>query len=768
MPEENANLAWVAQNSQQWQWASAQSWNDFILNFWDEEKDIKNDDVNWSEGFVDVAETIEPSENLNQWFDLSFWKEESKEENLDINTGISAMSQESENWDWGETSDTDFNLNLWEDLSSSQEDNSMEVDLSPETLSSEDMISPESDLSDIVGESETNSEMDADGVFSEKESDGWFNNETDNFLSDNESISDHLNQESASSEPEQQYFDLSEDVEEWLPESAVESIKESDKNSDLLSEDSVLEENLNVSAMEQPDEFASTEFQDSINDVKSWELEENVENSDAKMEESNIEQNLEVSTENLEEIAVPQNDIIDFTWIDFEPTENNIDFWDGEEVNSTQDTFDSNNMDAEPENDTELPNINNESNISNDVVLNEWEPQITETQMDVPQQLEANIDDSIENEATMQEPSIALNEEWNLNENTEIEFVGWEDSKIAQTSSDPAPEMVLDNPQYNQSINENVEAETTINSQENVATINMDEPLSEWHVDQSSSMEVQSTLSLDQILDSEILSQTEFSDKSVAVPNNVVESAWIFANKKMVVALVWVGIFLLVGFVASLAFPSGNSKREPNEVVSTWETLFPTEELEHWVSGNSPSSTETEIPLFPESDDAWEISWDTSSESTIWWATSTVIFPAVDDELEDTDYVQPSLYTWVEIYEKESYSDAVSIEEIMWVISSFKSQAESYYSYGQENQDRYLIKYATQIKYLCNNYEQRVKDGEWLDLDSLYAFRKEVNEALSKIDIHNNGWDSTVVVHSSTDESYFDGKDELTNYIYNR
>ena len=50
----------------------------------------------------------------------------------------------------------------------------------------------------------------------------------------------------------------------------------------------------------------------------------------------------------------------------------------------------------------------------------------------------------------------------------------------------------------------------------------------------------------------------------------------------------------------------------------------------------------------------------------------------------------------------------VSVDKIRSDIFSFKSQGEIYYSAGQSTSDRQLMKYASQMIYLCDNYEAQI------------------------------------------------------------
>lgn len=307
----------------------------------------------------------------------------------------------------------------------------------------------------------------------------------------------------------------------------------------------------------------------------------------------------------------------------------------------------------------------------------------------------------------------------------------------------------------------------------------------EWNEVQSNSMEdlnvvkqqeatqVQSTLSLDQILDTELLSNPNLKDNSTAIPVNTVSTWGFFSNKKVVWVLAWVGIFLLATFVVVLAFPSGDGSRKPNEVVTVNTGVFPdipNPDETHWtpeepeinVSGQDTSSGSSVNPQDP----SW-LTWDR-------WTPSGVFFPAVEDPESSSIVLEPEPYIFVP--EETSWGqteetpviEEVSIDKIRADIFSFKSQAEIYYSAGQDTSDKQLMKYATQMKYLCENYQEKLDSWEWIDYESYSTFRESVTKIISKINTYMGWWDDLVVIQNLEDTSYFEGKEELLNYIQNR
>ena len=307
----------------------------------------------------------------------------------------------------------------------------------------------------------------------------------------------------------------------------------------------------------------------------------------------------------------------------------------------------------------------------------------------------------------------------------------------------------------------------------------------------SHEIEVQSTLSLDQILDSELLSGQQFADNSVAVPVNKTETTW---NKKLVAILTWIGLFALIWSVAALAFPWGNNTREDYQIVEEDQTKWDhwTYELERPDTDNNPEVTgeveeftnnqenideytETMVNNVKEQEFSYNAGVLNSNNNS---TTSSVVFPDVWEEDQydlDPSSLEPAVYTWytenwIEEPKENDNTPTISIKEANDLISSFKSQAEVYHTYGQENEDRYLIKYAAKIIYLCNTYSEELKDWENVDVERLEWFKTEVNWLISKIESHNNWWWDEPVLVQPTNEgsSNFEWKDEIKDYLYSK
>lgn len=305
-------------------------------------------------------------------------------------------------------------------------------------------------------------------------------------------------------------------------------------------------------------------------------------------------------------------------------------------------------------------------------------------------------------------------------------------------------------------------------------------------VNENTNTNMQATLSLDEILDSELLTNPQFADNSKAIPENVQVSSWgLFSNKKILGIAAWVWIFLLAWFVVVLAFPFNNPNRPSDEVVVTppieSESKLDIERLD--TDNNEHGSATTwineEEPLFDYD------TWDNNEElynnenptdnnpnnNNSSNPTSVVVFPDVDwDDGWDSEEPVPYVSDWEDVTENsdkdKNEENQVSPDEVKKLISSFKKEAEWYYSYGQEVSDNNIMKYSRQAIYLCDSYQQKIDNWEWLNEKSVADFTMQINEKLAKIEREMNWWDEDVTtVESFEHDSDYD---ELKAYIENR
>lgn len=289
------------------------------------------------------------------------------------------------------------------------------------------------------------------------------------------------------------------------------------------------------------------------------------------------------------------------------------------------------------------------------------------------------------------------------------------------------------------------------------------------------------TLSLDQILDSELNSNPQYADNSKAVPKNVPLNSWFF-NKKtiwiMAVALV------LAGFVAVLAFPSKKAERKDGDIVQyTWSQL---DEQEHYawdepiedtgeyieIKAGVEESTDSISDIEPTTDvkrnnpkiDEFPdpSSWEEDKEDPVFWEDVGGTPP----EKEPEPYTCMGDECAVDV-EEPNDELIITIEEIESMISKFKSEAEKYYTLWDDNQDKKLIKYALQIINLCDNYQWELENGEQNIQETFEEFNSKIIWIKSKIEKYI-GWGEEVETFTQSnfkDEYDYEWKDDLINFI---
>lgn len=489
---------------------------------------------------------------------------------------------------------------------------------------------------------------------------------------------------------------------------------------------------------------------------------------------------------NVEESESAQDDgfVLDSSmhWVD--NVENVDDSRDVSEGMITEDVVESDVAENMEENNVESYNLVNEENNQSFVDFTESNQEVSDESMDdKPEdlwfQLDSEVIENVE-ESTWDVDSEGASSWENGNEILEDSTVG-DGESVEKISESDMQESVVDE-QDNQNVTNNQIVDSVVLAPEEQKPEDLAASIWIWTpnqiikpnpveninvVKQQEVKEVQSTLSLDQILDTELLSNPNLKDNSTAVPVNTVSNWGFFSNKRLVWVLAWVGIFLLASFVIVLAFPWWNGERNPNEIVEadTWISVdIPEPDGWHWSADElwENSTLDNPIEELGVSNSSW--SWDH-------WAASWVFFPSAGDTWDEpTTYEpEPYIYTSEEILwdqpEEIPEVEEVSIDKIRSDIFSFKWQAEIYYSAGQSTSDKQLMKYATQMKYLCDNYQARIDAWEWIDAESYSIFKTEQNSIVSKINAYMGWWDELIVIQNLEDESYFEGKEEILSFI---
>lgn len=814
MPEENLNPTWVAQTSQTSQWSWSQPWDDFVIDFWE-----------W--GVVDQQTESNIDDNQNNMDDFSQWDDLANQDNEvteEWNQDDILFDDDLFGWSEADTEDTnqedDF---LWEDLSiqsgedggideifpdgaemgltqddaSLDENNEIADDSNSESelLEEEEQepsdfsIEQEQDIDNPVSDNESNDELRSDDEISasDEESDtllsGW--NEDDGVVEGSDKLAEddeysnpfeNMDIDAPLEDGENFESDLSDDAQfdnefdqnsdfEPNTESDVES-ENMDKESDEMIDQNLYENDIEDSnyIQEESDinENENTDFMENINlndDINS----EIVENSEESMGESIGD-------------SFPSEEA-DFDENRFENTENSS-------GDNAEDNYE-NNYDNEPAQEEFMQNEEYTDSVNWDLLNSESDNQINEN---------SNIQSEVENywnvssEDLNDEPQIsdskrseeesltidwleqAMDVQWDQNVNNESDLDSQSPVSVEPESNDQSEptfsyEMSADLINQNEENADTNAAETTppLSIPETTDSV---ENVSEWQA-------VQSVLSLDQILDSELQMNGQSMTTTPSKWENSTSSKW-----SILPIAIWAGVLALAAVVVLMAFPTLLS--EWGNV--SWEESVPT----HWSAEGiiwEQTVIEDVIQEYNPTDiETGEVA---TSEDEYEPYFPTPIGSEEDTNLggDEIDYqyqpawnintpAKPYSAGNVEYFDEESADDEmISEDEILSVISSFKSQGEQYYKSGQERVDREIIIYASKIIYLCDEYNSRVLAKEWLDMESFENFNTSVQDVIKKINsVYNaNDTDTTLVQNDfNPEDTNFDWKDQIRDYIQNR
>ena len=311
--------------------------------------------------------------------------------------------------------------------------------------------------------------------------------------------------------------------------------------------------------------------------------------------------------------------------------------------------------------------------------------------------------------------------------NTNISTIeSWSDlqnqNAVQNLEENKISELPISTPSYNvQQVNENIPQINDSTLKQEVVT-------------------VRSTLSLDEILDSELQSNPQFADNSKAVPTNIT-SKTSSGNKKLISVFAGIWLFILVWLVAVLAFPSTSTERKSWDVVEETKILNDESEI---TTEYVPEDVED---IYEDSSDISQANdWsDIEITTTNHWTPSKVEFPedTVDEEDngEENTIEDAKPYRFMEENDnvdtnEEATEDNTLLNDIQSKISSFKIQAEWYKETAENESNDKVIKYATYIIRLCDDYQSQVDSWQWIDEESLSSFETKVNEFISKIKNH--------------------------------
>ena len=621
MPDENTNPVWTTQTSQDDQALTNQQWDDFVLNFWEEENDDQN-----------------------------------------IQSEVKVDDLKDEEWQGEDMRNEAFDSNIFDDKES-------------------------------TNDSESNNEIQDENVNNE-ESVTDFDISLDNneWMGEEEWTWEEWTWEEWKEEWEEEEWTW----EEWTWEEWEEEWKEEEwtwEDFNISLDENTSEENKEVGN----DEMFLSNDGESV-----WEIDENNEVGIGSNEWEDLQTEQNNEFDNLEEKSEDNSNLLEDSSTNINTAE--------EPLNQPEigDLLWNSSIDF-----SEQDNIANETEENENWNLNQEQDNLQGNKDFIPENgEETNITDTNEDLSNnnMEDQSFTLdytNGQENITEEASNENINW--TNIEVTNTEP-----------------------------NESSMNIDTNQIE-STNQVQSQQI-STLSLDQILDTELNNNPQFTDNSKAVPINISTNTWFF-NKKMIWIVAWIWLFLLAG-VAVVFYSSWTSDKKPENTVDTGQIV---EEYidDHQVAESIDDLEENySIDWSLEEDSQWDIS---IRESNV---TVQQDFPDVDWEEED-NYLWDDGFWDVEPYvsDRDDYSNEWNVDQpeeleiwnILPVISDYKSQAETYYSQWDEMQDKKLIKYSLQAIHLCDDYQEQIQNGESLDEGSFSSFKSKIEKILTKMEEYLGG-----------------------------
>ena len=712
MPDENTNPVWATQTSQNDQAATNQSWDDFVLDFW--ERENNEQDTKSEVEIGDLVDENREEEGSGDDFDINLFGDNEKTESSEDNNGI--QDEEVKNGEFyndfdnlpkdngEETMEENGEETMEESREEILEENGEETleENGEETLekNGEEENTADNDFDiNLFGDNEkTESSEDDNKIQGEeiknRESDNDFDNSPEENRGEVEDFTISLNEDSAVDNNSSHLDEKGDDGESnKVDTSPIIDELEGNKEQGIIAEP---EEKLDGIAGDD----TNTYFWNDATDPNPWKMEE------VSEEPINNDSNSVIDNA---ELALKQPEITDLLW------ESSTDFSMQEQKNDIEKTDNELTEISQPiSNEAENPNFLQEEK--------EWESE--------------NENHLIENEkeltnAPAENQSFTLDyTESNWNEHGEI-------------STNKAPERIV-----------NVETSNITEVNQTNADINQME-----NVNQVEGQQI-STLSLDQILDTELTNNPQITEKSTAEPVNITSNKWSFSSGKMTWIIAWVGVALLAGLVVVLAFPVGTSKEKNSptedeqiveEYIGEHQVATPEESMEE-----NPENTKEELE-----NSGWDVDihsgrvtvqydfpetgWEEEGGSTSEWGGDSSqwrIDPYVC-EGDDCSYEWWNQWKTFEIW------------DILPIISDYKSQAEQYYSQWDEMQDKKLVKLSLKAIYLCNSYEEQINNWESLDEESLSSFESKIGKLLDKMQNYLGG-DDYESLQNNTKRNYFE------------
>lgn len=713
----------------------------------DDNEDNLSDSTDLQTNSDETEETLVDSENIIE-------DEQTESNDVVDNTVDDAMDDTEDN---SNDSSQDFSISLDEesDLNNTQDNNSSvwedDVFDAPNQSDIEEVVQESVSLIDWQNADDENIEMDqSENNWPIEASQDYFNDEN---LSNNDNVSwQELDSIPSSSSTEDIEINDNRDVSDNSEDT-------NDEVSDIAMEDSEFLEDKSIWDVLNDEDNSSNITPDYSNDEDANDQIKQPELSDLLWNDSDIDFSWE-SIDNPTQEKVDDIDNSDFMSGDKNSgeldindqsngSENNVDAENGVDIENNGNIED----DASVENNT---NIENDTSVENNT--NTEDVQDSNFTFDYP---ENDNQAELTNAST---DSYAYNSD-SLN--------NWDNENLASNSSESA---------FVNETDSNTENQIQDSVLDSSNSKNLDSSPDESSTDNT--QEISSTLSLDQILDSELNNNPQLSDNSKASPNNVSSDSWFLKSKKIVMLTAWIWV-LLAWFVVVLAFPSKNTRTSDtiqDAEIKEYQGISdePIDDYDHQVAADDQYVSDQESDDESEGGDGDYV----INKPSAWWVAIDIPqdFWTDSEDMEDVSQQDSSQsivkpYIWCDDEDLDCISDFndndensasdLSIDEIIPEIDSLRSVAENYHSLWYSNRDKILIKYASQAINLCDRYKQQVNSGEMLDEESFKQFKTEFNSIHHKMDSYIwSGNEVETFVQGNFDEEYdFEDKDEVRDYI---
>jgi hypothetical protein len=113
-------------------------------------------------------------------------------------------------------------------------------------------------------------------------------------------------------------------------------------------------------------------------------------------------------------------------------------------------------------------------------------------------------------------------------------------------------------------------------------------------------------------------------------------------------------------------------------------------------------------------------------------------------------------------------TENISADDIQLKISSFKSQGEWYKKVGENESNEKVVKYASYVIRLCEDYQLQIDNLEWIDEETYSSFETKVSWFISKIEanLHPVAEVETVYTQARLDND--EEKEATRTYLENR